>query len=250
MSDTGVAESEYTTRGLAAVAGCSVQQVRDLERLGVIPPALRRPNGYRQFGAVHVIALRGYRRLAQAVGPVVARSTMTELNALPHDEAIGRIVALHVVLARSRDDALAALAALDRIAEEPGREAAVTPADTLSITELAAALDVRSSTLRFWEDCGVIAPTRSGANRVRSYPPDAVRVARIVAALRSGGYGIPAVREVIAALRTVDGAGDARGALEGRLRDIAGRSESLLRAGADLVELLRHAPGSLGKADG
>ena len=63
-----------TTGRLAAAGGYSVQQVRDLERLGVIPPAVRMLNGYRRFGPEHVTALRAYRALAVAVGPVEARS--------------------------------------------------------------------------------------------------------------------------------------------------------------------------------
>ena len=35
------------TAQLSRASGYSVQQVRDLERLGVIPPAAREQNGYR-----------------------------------------------------------------------------------------------------------------------------------------------------------------------------------------------------------
>lgn len=102
MTDAAALDSErYTTSRLAAVSGYSVQQIRDLEHLDVIPPAVRQPNGYRQFTSIHVTALRAYRHLAIAVGPVVARATMREMRHLPSDEAIARIVALHVGLARS-----------------------------------------------------------------------------------------------------------------------------------------------------
>jgi DNA-binding transcriptional MerR regulator len=66
---SGAGTERYTTGELAAVAGCSVQQIRDLERLGVIPPAERQSNGYRRFTAVHLTALRAYRGLVTAVGP-------------------------------------------------------------------------------------------------------------------------------------------------------------------------------------
>ena len=58
----------------------------------------------------------------------------------------------------------------------------------MSITELSAALGVRSSTLRFWEHQGQITPDREQALAARRYTPDAVRDARIVAALGAGGY--------------------------------------------------------------
>jgi len=234
----GSAPQAYTTSGLAAASGYSVQQIRDLERLAVIPPAVRRPNGYRRFNAEHVTALRAYRNLAIAVGPVVARSTMREARALPYDQAIARIVALHVALARSREDSIAALQALDGIVAEDSHDAAPTPADAMGISELANAIGVRASTLRFWEQQGLVAPERTAGLNTRRYPLAAIREARIVAALRAGGYPIPAVQAVMRSLRTISGTDDARAALQNRLRTVASRSEALLRAGTDLADLL------------
>lgn len=228
----------YTTSRLAAASGYSVQQLRDLEHLGVIPPAIRQPNGYRQFTGIHATALRAYRHLAIAVGPAVARATMREMRQLPSDEAIARVVALHVGLARDREDTNAALRALDGIVNESANDAPPKPADTMSITELSAALGVRSSTLRFWEHQGLIIPDREEPLAARRYPPDAVRDARIVAALRAGGYRIPAVQSVMTSLRPLGNTTDARTALQDRLQSIAARSCALLRAGTDLANLL------------
>lgn len=227
-----------TTSRLAAAAGYSPQQVRDLERLGVIPPAIRQPNGYRRFGPEHVTALRAYRLLAIAVGPVIARNTMREARDLPYYEAISRVVALHVDLARSRDDTIAAVRALDGIVEEDAYAAAPTAADSMSITELAAALGVRSSALRFWEQQGLVTPERVTALGARSYPLAAIRDARIVAALRAGGYRIPAVQTVMESIRTAGDTDVARDLLHERLRTIATRSDALLRAGTDIADLL------------
>ena len=229
----------YTTSRLAAIAGYSVQQIRDLEHLDVIPPAVREPNGYRRFSTVHVTALRAYRQLAMAVGPVIARATMREMRGLPYDEAVARMVALHVGLARSRDQTLAALHALDSIVDERAHEPASAPEDSMSITELSAALGVRSSALRFWERQGLISPERPDGLTARRYRPDAIADARIVTALRAGGYRIPAVQTVMASLRTTDGTRYARDALHERLHNIAAQSEALLLAGTDIAVLLR-----------
>ena len=227
-----------TTSRLASATGYSVQQVRDLERLGVIPPAIRQSNGYRRFDAEHITALLAYRHLAIAVGPVVARSTMREARVLPYDEAIARVVALHVGLAQSREDTIAALRALDSIVEEVAHEATSTPADSMSITELSTALGVRSSALRFWEQEGLIRPERVTGFNARSYPLGAIRDARIVAALRAGGYRIPAVRAVMGSIRTINDTNDAREALQNRLRTLATQSEALLRAGTAIANFL------------
>ena len=236
-SETG--RDGYTTSRLAAASGYSLQQVRDLERLGVIPPAVRRPNGYRSFGAVHLAALRAYRQLAVAVNPVNARAVMGEARRLPYDEAIARLVALHVELARARNDSLAALHALESIVEEDRTSASPSSADAMSITELAAALGVRSSTLRFWETQGLITPDRPTRSGARSYPVAAVRDARIVTALRAGGYRIPAVQAILTSVHSVS-ADDARHALQDRLHAIAIRSEALLRAGTAIADLISY----------
>ncbi|HIY42536.1 MAG TPA: hypothetical protein H9836_15605, partial [Candidatus Nocardiopsis merdipullorum] len=76
---------------------------------------------------------------------------------------------------------------------------------------------------------------------VRRYPPDAVRDARIVAALRAGGYRVPAVQSVMTSVRTLDSTTNARHALHDRLQSIATRSAALLHAGTDLSDLL-HSP--------
>ena len=73
-TSNGTPRAPLRTSDVARASGYSVQQVRDLERLGVIPPATRSPNGFRSYAAVHVHALGAYRGLAGAVGAVAARS--------------------------------------------------------------------------------------------------------------------------------------------------------------------------------
>lgn len=205
----------------------------------MIPSAHRQANGYRQFTDVHLIALRAYRRLAFAVGPALARSTMCQLYALSYNEAIAYVVALHVDLAHSRDETITALHALDQILDESLNDEPAVPTDAMTITELSSALGVRSSTLRYWEHEGLISPERESPGSPRKYPPGAVRDARIVTALRAGNYGIPAVRAVMTSLDTIGTTAHARDSLRQRLQDIAARSDALLRAGTDLADLLQ-----------
>lgn len=258
----GGASRPLRTADVARAAGCSVQQVRDLEALGVLPPAGRSANGYRAFGDEHVLALRAYRGLASAVGPVVARRVLRDARSLPLDEAASLVSRLHVTLTREREEALAARRALLVVRSE-GDGAAGSPGDTptaaeadasvLTITELAAALGVRASTLRFWEHEGLLAPervaSRTGAVSARRYPPAAVREARVVTALRAAGYRVPEVRRAIDALRGTIGPADVAdplAALDARLDAIARRTMALLEAGHDVARLLTRVPGPSG----
>ncbi|MFD6055503.1 MerR family transcriptional regulator [Agromyces sp. NPDC060279] len=227
---------ELRTGELARATGYSDQQVRDLERLGVIPPAARSANGYRSYADAHLVALRAYRALALAIGPVAARSTLAELRTRPIAEAAALVDELHAGLARERERVLAARAGLAAIA--PTDASAADPGGSMSITELASALDVPSSTLRFWEAEGLLRPDRVGSMAARSYSAAQIVVARVVAALREGGAGIPAIRSIVATLGDEPGIASADRALDARLDALAERSVMLLRASAALVELL------------
>jgi len=61
---------------------------------------------------------------------------------------------------RARDHTIAAFRALETIVEEDRNAAPPPRADAMSITELSAALGVRSSALRFWEEQGLVTPER------------------------------------------------------------------------------------------
>lgn len=224
---------------VSTLTGYSQQQIRDLERLSIIEPALRAANGYRQFTALHLRDLRAYRDLAHAVGPVQARRTMTEIRSLPADQALALVSSLHERLLQQRHQAFAALEALELIRSEPAEDE--HPTDTMTISQLAGALGVRTSALRFWEQAGLVAPERVTLRfaSARRYPLQAIREARITAALRAAGYRIPDVQQTIAAVRTLSHIDRPIDALEARVRQIADRAHSLLRAGAPLAEIIR-----------
>ncbi|MBD8063330.1 MerR family transcriptional regulator [Oceanitalea stevensii] len=235
--------SGLATSAVAAASGYSSQQVRDLESSGVISQALRSPAGYRHFTQRHVVELAAYRDLATAVGPVEARRVMREVRAGTVSEAVALVGALHVRLERERAEALAARRAL-RVIEAEGRGEGTTPEDAMTIRELAKALAVRASTLRFWESCGLVAPERvpTPSGSARLYPAPAVREARITAALRAAGYRVPEVREAIEALRRYREVERPLEALDARVESIGRRGLALLRAGAVLAEVIGDQP--------
>ncbi|MDQ6522706.1 MerR family transcriptional regulator [Nocardioides sp. LHD-245] len=231
---------EGSTADIARASGYSAQQVRNLEALGVIPAAERTPAGYRRFSTVHVRDLGAYRDLALAVGPVVARRVLRDLRALSVEDATALVGALHARLVLEREQALAARAALIAVSGEADTDAPADEADTMTITELSEALGVRASTLRFWEQEGLVAPeriaTRSGT--ARRYPVAAVREARIVVALRAAGYRIPEVRDALGAVRELGDTARSLEALDARVAAIAHRVLALLRAGAVLAAIV------------
>lgn len=232
---SGSRRGPLRTADVARESGYSVQQVRDLERLGVIPQAARSSNGYRSYAPLHVHALRAYRGLAGAVGPVIARQLLAELRTGTLTEAASAINEVHVRLAREREEALRAQQALRAIQAEADTPEFEQDSDAMTITELSRALGVRPSTLRFWEQEGLVIPERVTTLRARRYGLSAIRAARVVTALRGSGYGIPAVRDIVGSLRQLDGMEEAQRILRERLAQIALRTVGLLRAGTDLA---------------
>lgn len=235
-------EQAVTTAVLAARVGYSTQQVRDLERLGVLPAAERGANGYRRYTARHERALRAYRALAAAVGPVPARRLMPALIGGSVEGAAERIDDLHAGLALERSRVREALRGLDVAVAES--DEAFGDGDAMAIGELAQALGIRPSALRHWEREGLIRPDRDAAS-VRSYGSGALTEARIVAALRSGGYRIPDISRILDDVRERGRGEDARRLLGDRLEDLTRRSVALLAAAGSLHDLLA---GQLGRA--
>ena len=148
MQATKSQETILTTATAAQMVGYSTQQVRDLERLGVIPAAERTPNGYRRYQERHIIALRAYRALAAAIGPVPARQMMPTLVHGTLEAAAEKIDDLHALLARSREHLREASRGLQAVLADT--TLVFDDRDSMTISELADALGVRSSALRHW----------------------------------------------------------------------------------------------------
>lgn len=228
-------EATFTTVQLGRLVGYSTQQVRDLERLGVIPAAERGANGYRRYRMSHATALWAYRATAAALGPVPARRLMPRLIEESVEEAAERIDDLHADLSRERARVREALRALDVAVAEA--DDVFAEDDAMTIGELAQALGIRPSALRHWEREGLVHPLR-GAASTRSYGSVAITEARIVAALRSGGYGIPAISRILDEVRTHGHTGEVQRILTERLADLTRRSVALLGAAGHLHDLL------------
>ncbi len=228
-------KSALRTIDVARWVGYSVQQVRDLEHDGVLPPAERTPAGYRTYTERHVQAALAYRAFAAGVGPVDAKRLMRAAHHDP-EELLALLDEAHARLHVERRELALAREAAGRIAEEPIEDS--RPSDSLTITELANALGVRPSTLRHWDAEGLVVPRRSAARSTRTYSPGDVRDARIVHQLRRAGYRIDPLRALMPELRLAGRHEDLVTMLTARGASIHDRSRALLRGTAALFGLL------------
>lgn len=228
--------SAMRTVDVARRAGCSVQQVRNLERDGVLPAAARTAAGYRVYREVHLHSAFAYRALAAGTGPVEAKRMLRAVHQGPVSEVLARLDAAHARLDRERTDLALAQEAAEAISAEPVED--VRPSDAMSVSALAAALGVRPSTLRHWDAEGLVVPDRVPPRGTRRYSPAQARDARIVHQLRSAGYRIDPLRALMPVLRRGHGPEDVRAALAARDASIAARSRALFDSGIALGAVL------------
>lgn len=238
----GSRNSALRTVDIARQAGCSVQQIRNLEQAGALPPTTRTPAGYRSYTRAHALAAVAYTALSAGVGPVQAKVILRLAHRSPLPELLGALDEAHARLHGERQAVLLAQDALQTISAEPIDEPRA--GDAMSISELAGALGVRPSALRHWEDEGLLTPARSDTGRARAYTPVDVRDARIVHQLRLAGHRVPALRNLLPALRANARHDDITATLAARHDGITHRSRALLRAAAVLETLIAtvHAP--------
>src|SRR6266545_3496807 len=147
---------QMRTVDVARRAGYSVQQVRNLERDGVLPPATRTATGYRIYAEVHLQSVLAYRALAAGVGPTEAKKIVRAVHHGPASQVLALLDAAHARLDAERTDLRQARQAAQAISSEPIED--VRASDLMSVSELAAALGVRPSTLPHWVPCSPSPP--------------------------------------------------------------------------------------------
>lgn len=227
---------DMRTVDIARRAGYSVQQIRNLERDGVLPPAERTATGYRIYGETHLRSALAYRALTAGAGPVEAKKIVRAAHRFPSPQVLALLDRAHARLDAERTELGRAEEAAQVIAGEPLDD--VRASDAMSVSELAAALGVRPSTLRYWEAEGLVVPDRDPARGTRRYAPAHVRDARIVHQMRKAGHRVPALRALMPELRQARRSADVMTALAARDAVITARSKALLDGAAALSAVL------------
>jgi DNA-binding transcriptional MerR regulator len=220
---------------LARAVGVSTQTVRQYEELGFLPPAERSSTGHRVYGPRHLQALRTARVMADGYGWQPALHIMRLIHQGDLVAALAAIDARHAGLHQGRHDVEQTLAALRTAAVTSpvlaGTKGAPGRPGLLRVGEAARLVGVRVSAVRFWERQGLLHPRRDGRSRYRLYDRQELRKLQVVALLRKAGYGLDAIRTVLAEL--AEGRLDrAVAAAERRLKDLAQASRRCAAATA------------------
>jgi len=210
------------TSDLAKAAQISVQAVRNYEAWGFIPGTERTPHGYRIYTAEHLHALRVAKILIAGFGWKRSLHIMQGIHRGDLAAALVLIDAHHAEIHQRRRETEETLRILRTTSEELPllMEGKARYRNGLHVSEAATLVGVRVSALRFWEEQGLLQPTRDGTSRYRIYDAEQLRKLQVVALLRKANYDFAAIRTVLdqLALGTPD---QAVAAAENRLKELS-----------------------------
>jgi DNA-binding transcriptional MerR regulator len=180
--------SYLRTIDLAQAGGISVQQVRNYEALGLLPPAERSKSGYRLYTQSHLAALKTTRSMVRGYG---WQRTPEIMQALHRGELITALAAIdtrHAELASKRLQVEQTLIALHALAAQSAPQPGTRHLQRFRVGEAAKQVGVRVSALHFWEQQGLLHPLRDQSSGYRLYDEQQMRRLRTVVLLRDAGY--------------------------------------------------------------
>ncbi|HEY0737174.1 MAG TPA: MerR family transcriptional regulator [Herpetosiphonaceae bacterium] len=185
------------TKDLAQAVQISVQQVRNYEASGLIPAVERSPSGYRRYTRHHLEALKTSRQLIAGYGVQRAQQIMQAVHQGRLAHALALIDERHAELAETRSQLEQTLAALRMLAAQLPSGSHARGSQRLHVGAAARLVGVRVSSLRFWEQQGLLRPIREKSSRYRIYDERQLRRLRIVALLRQANYDFAAIRTTL-----------------------------------------------------
>ena len=229
-----VLRDSLRTIDLARAAGISVQQVRNYEALGLLPPAERSGSGYRLYTQRHLAALTTARGLVGGYGWQRMPEIMRALHQGDLSAALTIIDARHAELAGKRRECEQTLSALHALAAQTAQTAQSTQSfrcpQWLRVGEAARQVGVRVSALHFWEQQGLLRPARDQYSRYRLYDEQQMHRLHVIVLLREAGYNFPIISSVLDEL--------AAGRPERAIVAVEKRREELTRISWTCIEAL------------
>ncbi len=182
------------TKDLAEAVQVSVQLVRNYEADGFIPVAERSASGYRRYTQQHLMALKTTRLLIDGYGWMRTQQIMQAVHQGRLSDALVQIDARHAELDRIRRQLEQTLSTLTLLTAQLPADAQSRQAQRLRVGAAAQMVGVPVSSVRFWEQQGLLHPVRERGSNYRLYDERQLRRLRIVALLRQEDYDFAAIR--------------------------------------------------------
>lgn len=212
-----------------------MQTVHNYEDLGFIPQAERSASGYRQYTAQHLRAIQVARIVIVGHGWQRALGIMSYIQKGELASALAIIDGHHAKIHADRCEVEQTLEVLRTTSTplEALKKTSGKQSKGLRVGEVAKLMDVRVSAVRFWEEQGLLHPTRDRESKYRLYDDEQVRRLQVVVLLRKAGYNFDAIQIVLGQLATGTPE-QILTAAEHRLKDLAEVSRRAVEATAIL----------------
>lgn len=173
--------------------------MRNYEDDGILPSSVRGTNGYRRYSYLHLAALEAFLALARAASHSSARDVMRAINSGRLDDALEIIDTVHSQVLKDRQTVRSIQSALANINSDVPLDGSRMPSYTIG--DLAHRLSITSTTLRGWEQAGILAPSRQAGTGHRHYSYEDVRDAELAHLLRRGGQRLSSIAMIVREIR-------------------------------------------------
>lgn len=228
----------YRTSEIAQHAGIHPNTVRLYEKLGLIPKAHRRANGYRVFTDLHMdqiicartalkveVLQNGLRKRAIEIIKTSASGDITKAIWFTQHYALQ--------IRGEQKNAEDAIAITEKLLSDGGSKAAI---DTWALTRKQTAdyLQVSVDTLRNWEMNGLLSIKRR-KNGYRIYSHEDIRRLKIIRSLRCANYSLSAILRMLNAL-----SGNPEANIQ-QVIDTPGEHDDIITVCDKLITSLQHA---------
>ncbi|GIO27346.1 MerR family transcriptional regulator [Ornithinibacillus bavariensis] len=169
--------------------------LRHYEEWGIVPPAKRKPNGYRIYTEEHEAYFLCIRAMYPGFGMAAVRKIMPMIQQGQYTEALWEVNKLQADLYQRKMQATKALEIL-----KPANMKSFLDKrnkDWYTIGEVEREIDVPTTTLRHWEKEGLITPYRDPESGYRKYNREDIRRLLIIRTVQSSVYLLDKVRVIM-----------------------------------------------------
>ena len=188
-------DNKYTTSQVAKILAVHPNTIRWYEKMGLIAPVDRLPNGYRQFGEKELIQLKICRMIFNSAYPnkAIREAALAIIQSLKEwdvERGLEQAKMYRSQLEKEYASALETAAMLKTWAEhepQPLRE------KTYTRKEAAGLLGITTETMRNWERNGLLNVDRKGGKNERVYGEYEIKRLRVIYMLRQNNYSVAAI---------------------------------------------------------
>lgn len=176
---------------MAATFMISASTLRNYEAKGLIPPAERSVNGYRNYTDLHAT----YLACIQAMAPAFGMEVTTEvLHYLRQDKTHGALWVIREKEVALYEDKEKLEKLIEDIRLQVNENAAPYTKERFTIHEVSELTHVPKSTIRYWEQAGYVTVYRDPQNRYRCYDGAHLLKVRLIQVLQNSVYSEETVK--------------------------------------------------------